>query len=208
MLYVDAEVNANATSLDPTGDVPDTMTATHVDSPPYYWTDNGINAIIRWNADARWASGSYTVAGWYYHTTDARQALWSQFTGGNKFNWMADPGGEYHNNSAVSGGQNYDGGPWYNLNQWHFHVMSYNNTGELKISVDGNSSAVVTRTYTGDQDGIFANFSLFSRNDGFEYWDGHVAAAWYWDRALTSAELEALYHSTKDRFGVDRPYGH
>jgi len=216
MLHVDAATDPTGRSLDPTGDVPDVMSMTYVDTAPKYWTTNpagGTGGYMRWNADTRWAPyGSYTIAGWFYRRSDLRQALWSQFMPATdaKFNWMADPGGEYHNNMLASGGIDYNSstGRWYALNAWHFHALTYVNGGQLKISVDGQPNAVAVATYPTDQSNHATSVSLMSRNDVYELFDGHVAEAWYYARALSDDELAALYAATKARFGVDRVYSH
>lgn len=210
MLHVDAAINTTGQSLDTSADMPDLMTMTHVNTAPQYWTSGaGAGGYMMWNADSRWQpSGSYTVAGWFYKRSDARQALWSQFTGGTgaKFNWMADPNREYHNNMTSSGGVDYNGGPWYALNAWHFHAITYTNKGQFRISVDGQPYAVATATYPGDQSNRYTSVAIGARNDGVEKLDGHVAQAWYYGRALTDQELIDLYTSTKARYGVDRVY--
>ena len=213
MLHVDAAVNSTGQSLDASGDMPDLMTMTHVDSGVKYWSSgaSGAGGYMRWNADPRWGpSGSFTVAGWFYKRTDGRQALWSQFIGGtgSKFNWMADPNREYHNNMTSSGGLDYNGGPWYGLNAWHFHAMTYVNRGQLKISVDGNAHAVAVANYGTSQANLYTSVALGSRNDSFEHFDGFVAQAWYYGRALTDQELADLYATTKARYGVNRVYSH
>ncbi|PKN56840.1 MAG: hypothetical protein CVU56_14060 [Deltaproteobacteria bacterium HGW-Deltaproteobacteria-14] len=212
MLHVDAAIDSSATSLDPTGDVPDTMNATFRGHGPQYWESrpSAGSGIIRWNADARWAGPSYTVAGWFYKRSDGRMGMWSQFTPtpGQKFNWMADPNREYHNNMASAPGVNYDGGPWYTLNAWHFHALTYQSGGQLKISVDGNANAVVVASYSTANSTSYTSVALLGRNDDYaaERYDGDVAQAWYYDRVLTDQELIDLYQSTKARYGVDRVY--
>ncbi|TNF24134.1 MAG: hypothetical protein EP329_25615 [Deltaproteobacteria bacterium] len=216
MLYVDAAVDPSGTSLDPTGDVPDDMTAQYVDADPKYWTSDptgahgGTTGRFLWSADARWSSPSYTVCGWFYKRADARQIAWSQYvpTASKKFNWAFDPSGNYHNNMIASGGVNYTGGPWFDLNAWHFQVLRYENNGQLTITVDGQPWAALLYDYPAGQGSVALDVTLLGRNDDYapERFDGHVAQAWYYDRALTDQELVDLYQSTKARYGVDRVF--
>jgi hypothetical protein len=162
-----------------------------------------------WNANARFASsGDYTIAIFAYHTNNARDVLWSNYTGGSvvggsTFNWCSDPNGNYHNNPP---GTNYQGN-WYALNAWYFHCIRYTaSSGVHEIFVDGYASAVSTTTPSFDVVGHYGNTSVGSRNDGYEWYSGHISAAWWYDAPLTNAEISTLYSLNKTRHGIDRTF--
>ena len=210
ILKVDASQNSTAQSLDSTGDVPDTMTATHgTYAGTNAWTFDGSNDMIRWNANGRFASsGDYTIAIFAYHTDNSRDILWSSYTGGSivggaTFNWCSDPNGNYHNNPP---GANYQGN-WYNLNEWYFHVIRYTaSSGSHEIFVDGYTSAVSTTTPNFDVTGHYGDTAIGARNDGIEWYTGHISAAWWYDAPLTNAEIRTIYDEHKGRHSINRSF--
>ena len=211
ILKIDASQNSSAISLDPTGDVPNEMTATHgTYAGTDAWSFNGSN-WIRWHADSRFASsGDYTIMIFAYHTSNDRDVLWSSYTnaqnsivGGSTFNWCSDPNGNYHNNPP---GANYQGN-WYNLNEWRFHCIRYTaSNGVHEIFVDGYSSAVSTTTPNFDVVGHYGDTAIGSRNDGIEQYTGYISAAWWYDAPLTNSQISRIYEIHKIRHSIDRTF--
>jgi hypothetical protein len=99
----------------------------------------------------------------------------------------------YSDNSLASSGTYWDG-------EWHQAVGGINGSGDYFLYVDGVSQGTLTPiSYTVSWSG---NTRIGKYNyDGGKFFEGQIANAQIYDRALTYAEIQQNYNSFKSRFG-------
>ena len=150
-------------------------------------------------------TASMTIESWIWYDGAGREVIVSRYGSGfpNQFNMLCDPNGQFHyNNSGVGAGSGDVTGQHFPDKTWHHHVWQY------------DSSATKNRWYI---NGAFANettvgsslavtsatgFSIASRADDNERWDGKIAVVRIYNRALSAAEIKNHFELDRGRFGV------
>ena len=150
-------------------------------------------------------TASMTIESWVWYDGAGREIIASRYGTGfpNQFNMVCDPNGQFHyNNSGVGAGSGDVTGQNFPDKTWHHHVWQY------------DSSATKNRWYI---NGAFANettvgsslavtsatgFSIASRADDNERWDGKIAVVRIYNRALSATEIKNHFELDRGRFGV------
>ena len=76
----------------------------------------------------------------------------------------------------------------------------------MEFFVDGYSSAVSTTTPGFDIVGHYGNTAIGARNDGIEWYSGHISAAWWYDSPISNGEIATIYNLHKTRHSIDRTF--
>jgi len=105
---------------------------------------------------------------------------------------------------AVDGSTNIDDG------NWHYIVGVFDDTAtnEMKVYVDGSFEGEISTTNLPDFSGTRSDRpdSIGSRGDSY-YMNGTIDDVRIYDRALSSAEIQTIYDSTKPTSGNDPTFG-
>lgn len=101
-------------------------------------------------------------------------------------------------------------GPGYSLNTWH-HVVGVKSAGDdiVRIYVDtvaGANSSAVTEADPTDLDNVPITIGA-RRNTPDEVWNGYIDDVRFYDRAISLAEITALYNETSDTNPPASPAG-
>ena len=150
-------------------------------------------------------TASMTIESWIWYDGAGREVIVSRYGSGfpNQFNMLCDPDGQFHyNNSGVGAGSGNMTGQNFPDKTWHHHVWQYdsgNNVNRWYINgafansrSAGSSLAVSSAT----------GFSIASRADDMERWDGKIAVVRIYNRALSAAEIKNHFELDRGRFGV------
>ena len=146
------------------------------------------------------STGSFTVCGWFnFDANNINMGLLSKWEGSTNRTWSV-----FFRNSApnlrfaLSG----DGATNTNcdissftpaVSTWYHICARYDSAAnEMALIVDGGTPS--TATFSGSVFDSTADFSL--AYSGFNYFDGQMEAAGFWDRALTNAEVTRLADET------------
>ena len=207
VLYFDAKNNKSAVSG--SGYWKDLITGNKAvltntpiyNSEGYYTFDSGSSQYGTFTSIRSTLTGNRTVSVWAYPTIpDKRQTI------------VAD----WHTNGGIGVGiresnqiafayravpeeswQYFGSATEIQYNQWYNFTGVYDgNIGNEKVYTNGNKET------TAEIIGLSTSYGAIGRRDnGSNYWSGHIAVIQFYNRALTEIEVKQNYIATKGRFG-------
>ena len=150
-------------------------------------------------------TASMTIESWIWYDGAGREVIVSRYGSGfpNQFNMLCDPNGQFHyNNSGVGAGSGDITGQNFPDKTWHHHVWQYDSSAtKNRWYING---AFANETTAGSSLAVSSNtgFSIASRADDMERWDGKIAVVRIYNRALSAAEIKNHFELDRGRFGV------
>ena len=91
----------------------------------------------------------------------------------------------------------------YNNNQWHHFVVvsdrGLDGLNQITLYVDGNQNTIHHSTNRVDLNGNYGNYPLYfgSRGGSSYFFNGSIDDIRIYNRALSAAEIQAIYNATK-----------
>lgn len=87
-----------------------------------------------------------------------------------------------------------------NQSDWNNYVLTFKNNETAKVYI--NNNLIKTQTLSSSISGLNTSFKAIGRYAYSYIWDGKIAETLFYDKSLSSSEVEQNYNATKARFGL------
>ena len=147
-------------------------------------------------------TSDFSLSGWFKSSSATNQRIVSKDDGTNRSYLV-----QLQSNGVVRGtifqsgsGKNNDSSSGFADGNWHHFVFTYEHGVGTKLYMD-NGTPTFNGNATGPLDNDPSIFTIGTRGDGLNYFNGDIDEVAAWNRVLSADDVQTIYNATNNNPG-------